>query len=440
MDKMPNPEDKGIYREEVASQKSSMISVYLLSWIIFFLISTFNLYEYVLRVSPSVMADEVMFSYQIDATSFGQLSAYFYFIYAPMQIWVGVLMDRYGPHYLLPFAAMICALGTFLFSGAQVVWIAQIGRALMGFGSAFAFVGGLKFLMSRFAAHRFGFLTGLLFSFCLLGGILGQVFLASVLKALGWRAICFGIALFGAILSFLMLISMQAQKNVIPVHEQSNVGWDSVFLGLRSILKNPKIWLMAVIGCLFYLPTSVFAELWGISYLKVGYGFSNIRAAYVVSMMFLGWAMGCPLMGWLSDYLRKPRMLMILGAFFSFILLFIMLLIPNALKAHLPWFMFGLGFFGSSQMLMISMIRHHVALKNASTAIAFLNMFVLMGGFLFQPLIGLLLDKFWQGTVVDGVRLYSGSDYQIALVILPIALLLGIFLSLVFFGKRASSY
>lgn len=464
MEKTPNQEEKNISLECVIQQTSScsldkkkstwlsetslaafrrnsLFFVHLLSWIIFFLISTFNLYEYVLRVSPSVMSSEVMSSFHINATTFGRLSACFYLIYAPMQIWVGVLTDRYGPRYLLPTAALICALGTFLFAGAQSVWVAQLARILMGFGSAFAFIGGLKFIMIRFAPRRFGFLLGLMVSFCLLGGILGQVFLASLLKRWDWRTICYGIAVLGVVLSFLTAYSMHIQKTVVSLEEKTaSSGWIFIFSSLQDLLKNPRVWLIAGVGCLFYLPTSVFAELWGISYLKVGYGFSSIQAAYVVSMMFLGWAVGCPLMGWVSDYFKQPRILIVLGAFFSFVLLFVMLMIPTALISYLSWFMFGLGFFGSTQMQVTSLIRQQVALENASTAIAFLNMFVLMGGFLFQPLIGLLLDKFWHGSLIDGVRFYSGSDYQTALLVLPIALLVGIFLCLFFWGGNAAPH
>jgi len=44
----------------------------------------------------------------------------------------------------------------------------------------------------------------------------------------------------------------------------------------------------------------------------------------------------------------------------------------------------------------------------------------MVGGALLQPIIGLFLDQKWNGTIVDGIRSYSPSDYTYALTIVPI--------------------
>ncbi len=416
---------------EASFTQSAWSSGYLLSWIIFFLIAFFNLYEYLLRVFPSVVMIPIMSSYQIKATDFGQLTAYFYFIYAPMQLFVGALVDRYGPHYLLPLATLVCAIGAFLFAVPGTLLMAKIGRFLMGLGSAFAFVGGLKFLVVYFAPHRFGFLTGIIVSFSLLGGVLGQSAMATLLSRYDWRSLCYGIAFMGVSLFALMFISMRGQKTV-RLH---SVNWQQIFEGIRFLLKSRKAWLLGLVGCFFYLPITVFAELWGVSYLKVGYGFSTVEAAYLVSMVFLGWAVGCPLAGWISDRVYKPRLFMILGACGSLILLIFMLMMSARLKAWLPFLMFTLGFFGSTQILATCIMRDYVPIKIASTAISFLNTLVLMGGFLVQPFVGFLLDNRWQGGKIDGIRYYSADNYQVALMVVPAALLLGLVLSFFFSDK-----
>ena len=57
-------------------------------------------------------------------------------------------------------------------------------------------------------------------------------------------------------------------------------------------------------------------------------------------------------------------------------------------------------------------------------------MLVMMGGALFQPLIGMLLDANWNGQIQYGIHVYSTHDYQFALCVLPIALLIGTIFSL----------
>ena len=116
----------------------------VLPWVICGLGALFYCYEYLLRISPSVMMSDLMQAYHINATVFGNLAAFYYYAYTPMQLPVGILMDRYGPRRLLTFACLACALGSYLFAHAFHIELAQIGRFMVGFGSAFAFVGVLK--------------------------------------------------------------------------------------------------------------------------------------------------------------------------------------------------------------------------------------------------------------------------------------------------------
>ena len=47
---------------------------------------------------------------------------------------------------------------------------------------------------------------------------------------------------------------------------------------------------------------------------------------------------------------------------------------------------------------------------------------IMMGGFIFQPVVGKMLDFLWSGTTAHGIRVYSAHDYTLALSILPMGL------------------
>ena len=121
----------------------------LIGWLICGLGAIFYSYEYLLRIAPSVMEHSLRTHFDLSATGFGFLSSIYYFAYVPMQLPVGVLLDRYGPQRLLTFACFICVAGTFLFTSTNIYWIASLCRFLMCFGSAFAFVGLLKLATIR---------------------------------------------------------------------------------------------------------------------------------------------------------------------------------------------------------------------------------------------------------------------------------------------------
>ncbi|HAT8971609.1 TPA: MFS transporter, partial [Legionella pneumophila subsp. pneumophila] len=52
------------------------------------------------------------------------------------------------------------------------------------------------------------------------------------------------------------------------------------------------------------------------------------------------------------------------------------------------------------------------------------NMIISLAGAIFQPLVGKLLDTFGDSGIVAGEHIYTVDDYQVALSILPISLLL----------------
>ena len=125
--------------------KNNRSKVYsVLPWVISGLGALYYCYEYFLRISPSVMIPELMKAYDLTGAEVGSLSAFYYHAYVPMQIVVGLLMDRFGPRRLLALACLCSVLGTYMFAGSHSIIIAQIGRFLIGFGAAFAFVGALK--------------------------------------------------------------------------------------------------------------------------------------------------------------------------------------------------------------------------------------------------------------------------------------------------------
>jgi nitrate/nitrite transporter NarK len=55
-------------------------------------------------------------------------------------------------------------------------------------------------------------------------------------------------------------------------------------------------------------------------------------------------------------------------------------------------------------------------LSGMSTSVT--NMGGFLGGALLQPLVGWVMDLSWQGTVVDGVRLYSPDDFKYGLLVM----------------------
>ncbi len=52
-------------------------------------------------------------------------------------------------------------------------------------------------------------------------------------------------------------------------------------------------------------------------------------------------------------------------------------------------------------------------------ALGFVNMVSVLGGAVFQPLIGWLLDLQWDGRLADGARVYAAETFRKAFIVLP---------------------
>lgn len=400
----------------------------VLPWVMCGLAAIYYCYEYFLRISPSVMRPELMHMYNLDGAQFGNLFAIYYYIYVPMQILVGLLMDRYGPRRLLTLACILCAFGSYLFACSSVLLVAQLGRLLVGFGSAFAFVGAIKLATIWLPPNRFALLSGIIMCLGMVGGMVGDFLLRAMVDALGWEAAIYVSAIAGIVLAFALwgVIRDRNPNNKYQVHEV--IHFKELLLGLGNALKDPQIWINGTIGLVLYLALSLFAESWGISYLEEGQGLSKMSAVGANSMIFLGWAIGSPFWGWFSDIIGRRNLPIMFATILSLILICIVLYVPGIPATVLYVLLFIFGIMTSAQILVFAVCHEISSPKITATAIALTNMIIMFGGIVFQPMAGKILDIFWTGAMLDGARAYPAIAYQWALSVLPVCLFVAVVL------------
>ena len=169
---------------------------------------------------------------------------------------------------------------------------------------------------------------------------------------------------------------------------------------------------------------------------------SQHTADFANSMIFLGFTIGAPIMGTISDKLHRRKLPMAAGALGAFMAITAVMYIPNLSDNAVFGLLFLLGAFYSAQAIVFAVGRELAPYHAAGTAMAFTNMIVMLGGMFIQPLVGLLLDwrvkmqhagiNIKQQSIDSLSQLYQGADYQFALIVLPIgifaALLLTFFL------------
>lgn len=405
-----------------------------MSWWIWTLAVVFLFYGFFILVFPTAMVKDLMVSFGVTAGSLGTLSAFYFYAYAPMQIPVGLLMDRFGARRLLTFASLLCALGSVLFGMAHHLATAEFGRFLMGLGSAFGFVGMVYVCSHWFPSEKMALLVGLGNSIGMLGAVGAEGPLALSVATFGWRMTVQTFAVVGFVLAIAFYFFIRKDHQKSQKGEAKRTSLDLV-KNLKTVCSNYRTWLNAIISLLFYMTTAGFASLWGIPFLMIEYGLSKEMAGYVVSMIFVGWIVGGPLIGLFSDRFSKRKPFLFISIFLT-----ALMLTPVIYISHLPiWLLFTLlflvGFFSSAQLLNFSLAIEVNVLKAKGTSIAVTNFVVAVGSSIIQPFLGYLLDLGWDGTMKNGVPFYSIEDYRQAMVSFPATLLLA-FILLFFLSEK----
>ena len=399
------------------------------AYCIFFLAASFYMYEFILQVAPSVMAEPMMKTFKVGAEGFGVISAFYFYAYAPTQLPAGVLFDRYGPRKLMTLALLLCASGSFFFASTESVLTASLGRFLIGIGSAFSFIGVLVLLSRWFPVSHFAILAGVAQAMSSLGAIFGEVPLASLTNVVGWRYASFILAGIGFILALLLWCFIRDYPDK-PTQTKPKESLWAEWGRLAAVCKHAYTWKTGAYAFTIWTPIAVFAALWGVPFLKEKYGISTVTASWMCSMIWVGIGIGSPLLGWLSDRFKSRRLSLGISALLGLCATSIILFAPEVPKSWMYLVLFLLGLGAGGQTVSFAVVKDNNPEELVGTASGFNNLSVLLGGAIFQPVVGMILDRCGTLHLVNDVPRYTVESYQTALLIMPICYLISLMLIL----------
>ncbi len=386
-------------------------------WLAWGLAASFYLYGFFLRVSPSVMVDELMRDFAASAALTGTLSALYFYAYAGLQIPVGLMLDTWGPRRMLSIAAVACGAGSLLFALAPTIEIAYLGRLLIGAGAAFTWVGTLSVAAAGLPKERFAGVTGMTLACGMAGAVAGQAPLALSVAGFGWRPTMVAAGVVGVVLCVLL-------ARGLPQHRLSGTaggGWRALGRGLRLAVGRRQTWLMAIFGACMSVPALTFGALWGVPFLQTAYGLDRSSAALVTSAMLVSWGIGSIVVGWLSDRIGRRRLPMTVSAVASTACYAWAFAEPDHSIGALAALVIVGSLVAGGMVVAFAAGREHVPAEASGAVMGVINTGVmLVGGAIMQPLIGWLLDRQWDGTLVDGRPIYEAAAYREAFLTVPV--------------------
>ncbi len=384
------------------------------------LVAALYLIGFFQRMAPAVMVDELMRDFSIGGAVLGNLSAAYFYSYAVMQIPSGLLVDSIGPRKVSTWGCFGAAVGILIFAWGPNLWSAYLGRLLIGCSVAVAWVSCMKLAGNWFPSNRFASVTGIALLFGNVGGVMAGVPLSEIVSWFGWRAAMAGsgVVTLGVAIVIWLVVRDDPGDYGYTSHAHASVlknGSLSAGVALKSVIFRKDTWLLFLAGGLSAAPVLVFAGLWGVPYLTQVHGLERTHAATITSTMLIAWALGGPVLGALSDRIgrRKSPYLgaTFLAAFFWGVFLFV----------DLPYVFFYpvlalIGFMSGALIIGFAFARE-VNHPGASGAVGgVVNMSVLGFAAIMQPALGMILDRQWDGKIIDGVRIYSSSAYSSAFI------------------------
>jgi sugar phosphate permease len=396
--------------------------VFTYRWLIFGIMAVAYVFVYFHRLSPAVVAVDLQKTFETSGGFMGLLASAYFYPYAFMQLPAGLLADSLGPRTTVTAFLMIAALGSLMFGLAPALDVAIVARVLVGLGVSMVFISTMKIVSQWFRIREFSIMTAILTTMGGLGALGAATPLALMTDWAGWRA-SFEIIAAGtfliAILVWLFVRNRPQDMGWPSVAEIDHLGPGasappiviSLWEGARRVITQRHFWPLAV---WFFFVCGIFFSfggLWAGPYLMHVYGMSRSEAGHILDMIAVGIIVGSPLVSFLSDrvFHSRKKVLMLASA-----MLFLELVWLNIFPQNLPrlWLYAAFLIFStcSSAIVVIGFTatKELFPVEIAGTSVGTVNLFPFLGGAIFQPIVGRLLEAYPKAATgaysLDGYR------------------------------------
>lgn len=384
----------------------------------------FFLYEFIQMLMPNSLRPDLMMSFHIEATQLGLLSSCYFWANLLFLFPAGIILDRFSTKKVFLIALGLCVIGTFGFSQATSLSWAATFRFMAGIGSAFCFLGCVRLATRWLPSNHLALASGLIVTMAFIGGAIAQAPFTWMIQQVGWRETVLIDGFVGVGIWILILLFVQDRpSNIEEAHQQElkalhDMGfWES----LRKSYLRWQNWFAGIYTNMLNLPLFILGGVWGGGFLIQAHDLDPLQAASLNSFILVGALIGCPLAGWLSDKMGRRKLPMYYGAIISMLFVLLILYGHNLSYSLMIALYFSIGFFTSTQVISYPLVAESNPAILTATSISVVSFNAISGGAVFQPLVGYLLDKNWDGTKLHNIPVYSLQDYHHAFLIMPIA-------------------
>ena len=402
----------------------------LKSWVVVLSASFFFFYEFVQMNMFNAISSELMHAFNVNAESLGFMSSFYFLANVIFLFPAGMLLDRCATKKVILVSMSVCVLGTALLGATSSFYTAVLCRFLTGIGSAFCFLSVIRLASRWFANSSMAFVIGVVVTIAMLGGMVAQTPMTLLVDKFGWREALFVDAIFGLIIILVILVLVKDypanhhQKHIQDKEAVANIGY---FKSMRMAYCRLHNWLGGIYTCMMNLPVGLLGGLWGAIYLTSADKLTKIQATQASSMLFLGTIIGAPLVGMLSDKIKKRRPPMIAGALLSLILVIVTLELHGLGYYQILFLFLLLGITTSTQIIGYPLVAENSPRIITAMSVSVVNISIEGGSGILQPFFGYLMDETQLHRLHHISTHFAAQDFKYAMWIFPVGFLIAVF-------------
>lgn len=353
--------------------------------------AAFFLYEFFLRTVIGTFQTPIMQDLGLTSLQFSLLSStIFMIVYGLMQIPVGFIVDSIGLKRSVGIGALCCTISSFGFAYSQNYWLSMINRAAMGFGASFGFI-CLLVSVNDWMPNKY---RALFIGLSLFIGTLGPMLAAGPLDSLSesgavsWRIIFSFLGALGIVLMVLVFFFVENNQEKAGQYIILNRP-EKLSSSFKKLFSRLQPWYIAIVSAGLYFTIEYLSENEGRAFLALK-GISFTTASYMISIAWIGFAIGCPLVGYISDIIRRRKIIMSTAAAIG--LTAIIMIVHAQAKPVLQLAFFLLGLSASGQTIGFATLAEQFKKQLVALGFALNNAMITTLAAINAPLIGFLLD------------------------------------------------
>lgn len=324
-------------------------------------------------------------------------------VYSTGAIFVGRLLDRIAPRWIITCGAIIAALGFTLtgFINTPLSFYLTYGL-LVGLGAAGLGVVVCSSSVGKWFIKKRGIAIGIATMGISFGTVLLTPLAAYIGKYFSWRI---GLFVLGAITCFVgIVISQTLMRKTQPEaycllpdgdkisfpHQKPTIP-TLTKVSTAAIFRDSRFWTIAIChGLIIMVIMSVFVHQ--VAY-AIDNNIENITAATSLAAVSMTGFFGQFFFGWLSDRLRDPKYAYFLGILFLFIGMILLFYAHSVSNLYLYAIIYGFGY-GSLAPILPIIAADRFGRHFLGSIYGLLTFFIGIGGSIGPILGGIIYDKF----------------------------------------------